>query len=395
MKAKRTTSSPQDILIVDDTPADLKLLTRKLQEKGYKVRPEPSGHLALQAAQNIPPDLILLDINLPEIDGFEVCKELKADKTLCDIPVIFISSYDEILDKVKAFSVGGVDYVTKPFQFEEVHARIKTHLMIRSLQLELKQYNQNLEELVRERTEQLAEVNERLSILDKAKNEFLHLISHELRTPLTGIFGILDMLFPEDLTKLESKELWNTYNKAKNNILMIIDDALLLTQIDISSDVFRQQSNTIQQILISALNTVRKLAESREVNLPECPPGEDKVLGETSLLTKAFTAILETAIKLSARHERIRLSLIITQSQVEVSIYVIGRTIPEEYLPGFFDFSSVTRAMILSGDLGLSPAVAQRIISVCKGSISVKNEGPAGVLFVIRLSATEPGVIDK
>jgi K+-sensing histidine kinase KdpD len=118
-------------------------------------------------------------------------------------------------------------------------------------------------------------------------------------------------------------------------------------------------------------------------------------LGETSLLTKAFTAILETAIKLSARHERIRLSLIITQSQVEVSIYVIGRTIPEEYLPGFFDFSSVTRAMILSGDLGLSPAVAQRIISVCKGSISVKNEGPAGVLFVIRLSAIEPGVIDK
>lgn len=135
---------PDNILIVDDTAANLQVLAGMLKDRGYRVRPVPSGKLALLAARREPPDLILLDINMPEMNGYEVCEELQADPVLKGIPVIFISALTEQLDKVKAFATGGVDYITKPFQMEELHARVKTHLKLRHLQTELEETNTRL-----------------------------------------------------------------------------------------------------------------------------------------------------------------------------------------------------------------------------------------------------------
>jgi phosphoserine phosphatase RsbU/P len=151
-KSVNGSGPPANILAVDDTPANLQVLAGMLKERGYKVRPVPSGQLALQAARRDPPDLILLDINMPEMNGYEVCEQLKADDQLKGIPVIFISALTEQLDKVKAFANGGVDYLTKPFQMEELQARVETHLKLRRLQIELEASNA-----------QLAEVNGRMS----------------------------------------------------------------------------------------------------------------------------------------------------------------------------------------------------------------------------------------
>ncbi len=136
---------PASILIVDDTAANLQVLAGMLKERGYKVRPAPSGKLALSAAERDHPDLILLDINMPEMNGYEVCRRLKADDALKGVPVIFISALTEPLDKVNAFATGGVDYITKPFQMEELHARVETHLKLRRLQVELEMTNARLE----------------------------------------------------------------------------------------------------------------------------------------------------------------------------------------------------------------------------------------------------------
>jgi sigma-B regulation protein RsbU (phosphoserine phosphatase) len=143
---QRGADQPASILIVDDTPANLQVLSGMLKDRGYKVRPVPSGKLGLLAARRDPPDLILLDINMPEMNGYEVCEHLKADEGLQGIPVIFISALTEQLDKVKAFATGGVDYITKPFQMEELQARVETHLKIRRLQVELEAANTRLAE---------------------------------------------------------------------------------------------------------------------------------------------------------------------------------------------------------------------------------------------------------
>lgn len=133
-----------DVLVVDDTPANLRLLSQMLTEEGYHVRPVPDGSLALAAVRAEPPDLILLDIRMPGMNGYEVCECLKADDETRDIPVIFISALDAIQDKVRAFSVGGEDYVTKPFHVEEVLARVGTHLALRKLQKQLQDANRRM-----------------------------------------------------------------------------------------------------------------------------------------------------------------------------------------------------------------------------------------------------------
>lgn len=174
-----------NILVVDDTPANLRLLAGILNGKGYKVRPVPNGELALSAARGMPPDLILLDIMMPEMNGYEVCERIKADERTRDIPVIFISAINDVLDKVKAFAVGGVDYITKPFQMEEVLVRVETHLAMCHLQNKLKQKNEELTLTL----EQLKETQNQLVQSEKmaALGQLIAGIAHEINTPLGAI----------------------------------------------------------------------------------------------------------------------------------------------------------------------------------------------------------------
>lgn len=140
----QSTNSRENILLVDDTPDNLRLLSQILSARHYQVRAVTSGDRALESVQLVPPDLILLDIRMPGMDGFEVCRALKENRNTKNIPVIFISALDDVADKVNAFAVGGVDYITKPFRYEEVVARAETHLALRRLQKELRRSNRKM-----------------------------------------------------------------------------------------------------------------------------------------------------------------------------------------------------------------------------------------------------------
>ena len=164
-------STQEQIIIIDDTPANLRVLSTLLKENGYMVRAFPSGQLALKFIEKFPPSLILLDIKMPNIDGYEVCQHLKANELTCEIPVIFISALDEVMDKLKAFTVGGVDYITKPFQAEEVLARISTHLELSRLQKILKEENCMQAQQLAEQNRQLQQMNQALEKANKELNQ--------------------------------------------------------------------------------------------------------------------------------------------------------------------------------------------------------------------------------
>jgi two-component system, sensor histidine kinase and response regulator len=150
-------ANKDNILIVDDTPDNLRLLSSTLTERGYKVRSVINGAMALMGAQAAPPDLIMLDIKMPDMDGYAVCQRLKENPQTREIPVIFISALDEVFDKVKAFTSGGVDYIQKPFQIEEVLARIENQLTIRRLQVQLQAQNHQLQQTQVELEQALAQ----------------------------------------------------------------------------------------------------------------------------------------------------------------------------------------------------------------------------------------------
>jgi DNA-binding response OmpR family regulator len=373
------------IMIVDDNPANLKLLEEMLVRQGHGVRSFPRGRMALAAAAKNPPDLILLDINMPEMNGYEVCERLSSDAKLCSIPVIFLSALNETTDKVRAFQAGGVDYIAKPFQFEEVNARVETHLKLHDLQRALKVQNERLEEAVALRTRELAEANQRLTILDRSKNEFLGLISHELRTPLNGLLGVSEIVLEDVGDTDEGNQLRKMFDRSRQRILSIMDDALLLTEIDVNGERFSSKPISLGAVLCGMIKRTDEFAKSRNVRIVTSSQEPCLVMGNEELVIRAFHALLETAVKFSAEGETVRVSERTGRDSVTVGIESRGKAIPESILPKFFDLFAVTEASTPGGDLGLGPPVAQRILSLFGASVSVTNQEPAGIRLAVSL----------
>ena len=184
-----------NILVVDDIADNLRVLSNTLNEQGYKVRCAKNGATALKVAQKIVPDLILLDIKMPDIDGYTVCQKLKSDPNTKDIPVIFLSALDDVLDKVKAFEVGAVDYITKPFQIEEVLVRAKNQLALTAAKAQIMQLNQQLAQKIDERTSELEASNQKLVVINQKLQQEIkirqeaeqQLVKDALHDGLTGL----------------------------------------------------------------------------------------------------------------------------------------------------------------------------------------------------------------
>ncbi|HLK68930.1 MAG TPA: hybrid sensor histidine kinase/response regulator [Bryobacteraceae bacterium] len=376
-------TAPACIMVVDDQPANLKLMEDILREQGYRVRSFPRGRLALTFARQEPPDLILLDVTMPEMSGFEVCRHLKSDPALAGLPVIFLSALSEPQDKLMGFRCGGVDYITKPFQVEEIQARVKTHLELHHAQQQLQRHTDHLEELVQARTRDLMEAQARLHFLDKAKSDFLRLISHELRTPLNGVLGVSQLLLEGLPANSEATELRDLFEQSRERILSITENALLLAQIQVEAERFPSQPVPLDTILRTAAAQSTMFAASRRVAIDPLPGCEAIVTGEESLLVKALQALVETAVKFSKPGETVEIASTSTPRGAVVRIQSASGRIPASTLARFFDIFSLGEGAPGS-EIGLEPAVAHRIFTLYGGSVTAENREPVG----IRLTAT-------
>ena len=387
---KDSVPHPGTIMVVDDNPANLKLLEDMLWQQGHEVLSFPRGRLALAEAARNPPDLILLDINMPEMNGYEVCERLKSTAEGSSVPIIFLSAMTEMQDKVKAFQAGAADYISKPFQVEEVLARVETHLKVHDLQRALKLQNEHLEETVAARTHELAEANRRLTILDQSKNDFLNLISHELRTPLNGLLGVGALVMERISSTEKDAGLQGLFERSSRRILSIMDDAMLLTEIDVNKEQFESIPISLGAALQLAIQNTAAFAESRRVRLSPPWANLDLVVGDERLLVRALCALLETAVKFSVAGETVRLAREVGSDSLRVMIESRGRSIPAAAMPKFFDLLSISEAITPGGDLGLGPAVAYRILSLFGASVSVVNLGLSGIRLTVSLKEPAP-----
>ncbi|MEG4069977.1 response regulator [Microcoleus sp. Pol11C2] len=252
-----------NILIVDDTPENLQVLSATLSDRGYKVRGVINGKMAIRAARSGSPDLILLDIKMPEMDGYEVCTQLKEDPKTSDIPVIFISALDEVWDKLTAFQVGGVDYVTKPFHVAEVLARIEHQLTIQRLKKQLLDRNKELQEEIIERKK----AEEEAAAASLAKSQFVANMSHELRTPLNAILGFTQVMSRDSLLSHENLENLRIINRSGQHLLELINDVLDLSKIEAGIIGLDQRSFDLYQLLDTLEEMFQIKAETKKMQL--------------------------------------------------------------------------------------------------------------------------------
>ncbi len=261
MTHHQTNTQKGNLLIVDDIIENLRLLTDILSKQGYIVRPVPNGRVALATAQTKPPDLVLLDIKMPDLDGYQVCEQLKADEKTRDIPVIFLSALSETLDKVKAFGVGGVDYITKPFQVEEVLARVKTHLALRDLQKHLEHKNEDLSNTL----EQLKATQDELIQSEKmaALGQLVAGVAHEINTPLGAIQLSVDnisVFLNQTLTKLPAffRSLSETQEQ---DFFALLQQALQNETILSSREQRRLRRTLVHQLEEQGIDNATKMAD--------------------------------------------------------------------------------------------------------------------------------------
>ena len=373
-----------NILAVDDTPDNLQLLAGMFKEQGYRIRPVPSGALALQAARSEPPDLILLDVTMPEMDGYEVCERLKADEKLKDIPVIFISALNEIMDKVKAFQAGGGDYVTKPFQFEEVLARVETHLRLRGLQFEIEGQNR-----------QLQESYDRMRELESLRDNLIHMIVHDLRSPLTaakGFLQLLDMTEGQNLSK-NARECIQKVSDATETLIEMVSALLDVSRMESGEMPLRLAECDLADIAQNVLKKMESLKGGRTLNLTT---EEERILVtcDQDLVGRIFQNLVANALKFTPPEGEVRVDIEPDGDGVRTLVKDNGPGIPSEYHEKIFEkFGQVeSRSRSNKYSTGLGLTFCKLAVEAHGGRIGVQSEMDKGSVFwfVLPLKGPSP-----
>jgi signal transduction histidine kinase len=357
-----------DLLVADDSPTNLKLLGSLLQDKGYRVRLVPSGERALAAARREPPDLILLDIQMPEMDGYEVCRRLKADPGLQSIPVIFISALDGAIDKVKAFAVGGADYVPKPFQFEEVEARVRTHLAL----------------CRHER--QLAENLLRLQNLEQLRDNLVHMIVHDLRSPVCGIGLALELLQGSPKPDPGSAaELMRTATGAVEALNAMITQLLDISRLEAGQMPLKKEQHDLGHTLRATVASLAALVGQRRIR--QDAPEPCLACYDADILGRVVANLLANACKFTRPDGEIQLAVTRQAGLVRVTVTDTGRGIAPQYHRQIFEKFAQAELRHERLGTGLGLTFCKLAVEAHGGQIGVESEPGHGSTFWFTLPA--------
>lgn len=350
-----------NILIVDDVLANLRLLDHILREKGYKVRPVTNGTLALQVAEKEKPDLVLLDIMMPDIDGFEVCRRFKENPKLSDVPIIFISALNDTKDIVKALTSGGADYITKPFKAEEVRVRVATHLNIYFQQKELQKLNAQ-------------------------KDKFFSIIAHDLRGPFSSFLGVtqlLDEMLPE-LSREEIRDFAASMRTSATNLYSLLENLLQWAKNQQGLTPFTPMKELMLSLVNESILTLLEPAKNKGIEIVNNIDGDIEVFADKNMLQTVIRNLVSNAIKFTPKGGNITLSAKANSaSDVEISVKDSGIGMNETMVNNLFQLDAKTNRPGTEGEMstGIGLLLCKDFVETHGGEIRVESEEGKGSVF--------------
>lgn len=354
----------EKILIVDDVPDNVEILEQFFKTQGYEILKAFGGKEAIEKAEKETPDLILLDIMMPDLDGFEVCRILKQERThFKSIPILMVTAKDDLESKVKGLSLGADDYITKPFDMQELHARVKSALRLKHALDALKELNE-------------------------LKNQFLAMASHDIKAPISRIEKTMDQLLEkkEKLSKDQSESLKNIKRQAQD-IFNLISDLLNVTKIEAGKMGLQKKKISVSELLEEVCKMNVMTAQSKQISLDRNIDPKVEITADPDRLLEVFDNLLTNAIKFTPKGKKIKIVLQSQKEGVEVQVSDQGIGIPESELPRIFDRFSKLSPQPTQGEsgTGLGLSITKQIIDLHGGKIQVESKPDHGSLFKIFL----------
>ncbi|GAK61277.1 response regulator receiver sensor signal transduction histidine kinase [Candidatus Vecturithrix granuli] len=388
------------ILIVDDNTTNLNVLLDYLHDVGYKVLIAPNGEQALQQMQHVSPDLILLDVMMPGIDGFETCQRLKDKEKTKDIPVIFMTALTDTVDKIRGFAVGGVDYITKPFQHEEVLARVNAHLTIRNLQQELQKKNEDLEKYadllagrnaqLHEKNLELDEKNAQLKILNADKDKFFSIIAHDLRNPLGALRELPQIIIEniETYTRDELIRMILLQRDAAKNLFALLENLLTWSRIQRGMIEYQPQQLNLEHVIARNISLMKPQAEQKQIRLTSLVQEHIPILADYNMIDTVIRNLISNALKFTKEGGSIEVSIAHNDEFAEIAVADTGIGIKEQYIAKLFRIDEQYRRIGTANEkgTGLGLILCKEFVEKHGGRIWVESEVGKGSIFRFTLS---------
>lgn len=367
-----------NVLIVDDTPSNLSLLSGILRAAGHSVRMANSPRRALAMVDALRPELVMLDITMPEMDGYELCRELRTRPATADVPVIFISALSEPLDKVKAFRTGGVDYVTKPFDADEVLARVETQLRLERLRREMEAKTRELERL------------------NELKNRFVGIAAHDLRTPLTAVIGYSDLMLLEhggDGRGCE-REMLESIGRSGRFMLRLVNDLLDIAAIEAGSVRLDVAPTDLVALVRANVELNAMVAARKSIAVELDHDGSALVAAVDPVkLEQVLNNVVGNAVKFSPPQRRVIVRLRGEGRMATIVVTDEGPGIPPGELDRMFEPFQTTSVKSTGGEksTGLGLAIVKKIVTAHGGEIRAESAVGRGTTITIALPLPATG----
>ncbi len=358
---------PPFIIVADDVVKNLKVIGAVLEDEGFEVAVATNGAEAVEMVEEDPPDLILLDVMMPEMDGFEACKIIKQNEKIKDIPIIFLTARTETEDIVKGFRLGGVDYVTKPFKQDELLARIRT-------QLELK-FSRDV----------IVKQNNELKRLNLEKNEFLGIAAHDLKNPLGAIKGLVEVILSDpEMEESEKNEFLRYVESSTHYMIQLVSDLLDINKIEEGRVEFYTGEVNLERILKDSVEKFKFQAEKKNISLEFSPGlGEEKVKTDPNKIQQVIDNLISNAIKFSPFDKKIFVESRISGDKAVVSVIDQGPGISEEDQEKLFGKFARLSAKPTGDEnsTGLGLSIVKKIVEGLEGRIWCESKLGEGAAF--------------
>ena len=387
-----TQEKKKRILVVDDNTENIRVIGSILRQQGYNAGFAMDGQQALEILNGSIEefDLMLLDVNMPGMNGFEVCREIRLMERFDELPVIFLTANTETAQIVEGFSSGGQDYVTKPFQADELLARISTHIELREKRALLKQMNELLNEKVRERTRELEEANQKLETayrelqkLDESKAVFLRLISHEINTPLNGVIGFADFL-KEQLVSIEYFTMIEKLSESAHRLNDFAQSSLIITRMRTMSDEYGKTMIDLKDVVDDILISNRELVDKKNIRVDLYWNATDATIpANHELMGICLSHLFGNAIQHTPAGKSIAVMCEETEGALILSFEDSGPGFSEKTLNTLFQpFTSSEEHIDNKRGLGLS--IVKLIADFHEAGISISNKQEGGAQVELR-----------